>query len=83
MIAPGGGAIQVVFWGLSTPGDGDHLEKPSVVSFESTTRATGTGRSQQVVTRWFDGQDRNKQALFRGLFCGGFCSKSQWLVGMN
>lgn len=24
-----------------------------------------------MVTRWFDGQDRNKQALFRGLFCGG------------
>lgn len=60
----------MVFWGLSTPGDGDHLEKPSVVSFESTTSAVGAGRGQQVVTRWFDGQDKNKQALFRGLFCG-------------
>ena len=51
------------------PSHGHNLEKPSVVSFESTTRAAGGGRGQRVVTRRFDGQDKNKQALFRGLFC--------------
>lgn len=68
--APSPGAIEGDFYPLSTPPDGDHLEKPSVVSFESMTRANGAGQSQQVGRDGSVAMTQTSKPSFEGFLLG-------------
>lgn len=55
---PTDGAIEVVFGSLSIPGNGDHLEKPSVSSFEA-----GLQVQQSTLSRYLAATEGTQQIL--------------------